>query len=261
MGVHLFACLLLFSPKALFSQPVSPLIRNYSPPAWQAADVRWIRDVQPRNKIDDLIDTSADERFDVVVNFKRCVEDRDITMLNHWSPTNRVQRRLKYISSVTVGSLSKPEICAFAASPEVAFIERQFGFTATLNTSVPTICVTAGSASCPGNVAALGFDGTGVNIAIIDTGVDDNHSAFAGGAQFGYNAAASPPVFANPPDDIFHGTHVASIALGRSWVSGATTFRGVAPGAGLIDVKVIGAGDFAALLFRGENRRWASDCL
>ena len=87
--------------------------------------------------------------------------------------------------------------------------------------------------------------GEGINVAILDTGVDDSHSAFPDGTyRAGYNAVTG--VEENPPDDDpgagegsagGHGTHVASIVLGRAWFGGP---RGVAPRAGLVDVKVIG---------------------
>ena len=50
----------------------------------------------------------------------------------------------------------------------------------------------------------------------------------------GYNALTG--ILGNPDDDFGHGTHVASIALGRGTTN---TSRGVASGAGLVDVKVL----------------------
>jgi subtilisin family serine protease len=90
------------------------------------------------------------------------------------------------------------------------------------------------------------LDGREGAIAVLDTGVDDEHptfgNAFVAGAQY-YGACDcvtdSDPVTdegpVNPNDGNGHGTHVASIALGRGTDDGP---RGVADGAALVDVKI-----------------------
>jgi len=95
------------------------------------------------------------------------------------------------------------------------------------------------------------FDGGGIGIAVLDTGVDNEHptleNAFVAGAEVqspcveddcvqdeNPDGDASPNCF-DPDDMDGHGTHVASTALGRGTDGGP---RGVAPGASLIDVKV-----------------------
>ncbi|MBP6876275.1 MAG: S8 family serine peptidase [Candidatus Eisenbacteria bacterium] len=97
------------------------------------------------------------------------------------------------------------------------------------------------SATYPGTTAEdLGYDGTGINIAIIDTGVDDQHASLNGKFVAGFNTITDREE--NPDDDlpmIFHGTHCAGIAMGTGGAE--QTYRGVAPGAELIDVKVLSA--------------------
>jgi subtilisin family serine protease len=192
--------------------------------------------VLPHNKIDDLIDNSTNQIFDVVVNYKSCPTASDIALLDGPS-ANRIELQLTYLSTITATGLTKVDISQIAAQPNVAFIEQELGFSGRLTTSVPSICVTPGSASCPGSARGLGFDGTGVNIAIIDTGVDTTHAAFALTPLVGaYNAINNMFGFANQGDDVGHGTHVASIALGQTTVNEG---QGVAPHAGLIAVKVL----------------------
>lgn len=99
------------------------------------------------------------------------------------------------------------------------------------------------------------FDGRGVGIAVLDTGVDDDHPAFAGNV-FAAGARVQHPCqpndadcvsdtgpdgdpegdCINPDDTDGHGTHVASIALSEG--GGEIGPRGIAPGARLIDVKI-----------------------
>jgi len=90
-----------------------------------------------------------------------------------------------------------------------------------------------------------GYDGSGWHVAVLDTGVDHNHSALAGridaeacftwGDCPGGGSDAFGPGSAAPCDSpgCGHGTHVAGIAVGND-----VAFSGVAPGARLIAVRV-----------------------
>jgi subtilisin family serine protease len=131
----------------------------------------------------------------------------------------------------------------------------------------------------------LGFDGTGVVIAILDTGVNDavdgvnpgypGHESlqnkFLGGGEFwSGQAALNTPLdgSTNPQDhgaeaSSYHATHVAGSAMGTGGNGGF--FAGVAPGARLVDCKVLSdAGASVGGAARGlewcianKNRLWA----
>src|SRR5262245_13619456 len=105
----------------------------------------------------------------------------------------------------------------------------------------------------------LGLDGTGVVIAILDTGVNDDvdqinpgypgHESlkgkFLGGGEFwcGQPACSTPTNGISNPQDhggeasSYHATHVAGTAIGTGGPGGY--FAGVAPGARLVDCKVL----------------------
>jgi len=88
---------------------------------------------------------------------------------------------------------------------------------------------------------ALGFDGSGVGIAIIDSGITAWHDDLAG-AGIGGQRVVQFVDFVNhqplPYDDNGHGTHVAGIIAGNGYDSyGARA--GIAPGAHLIGLKVL----------------------
>jgi subtilisin family serine protease len=78
-----------------------------------------------------------------------------------------------------------------------------------------------------------GFDGTGVTVAVLDTGVDATHPDLADKIVEARNFTDAP----DTNDLVGHGTHVASTIAGTGAASGGK-YRGVAPGAGLLIGKV-----------------------
>ncbi|GAA1513074.1 S8 family serine peptidase [Kribbella lupini] len=77
-----------------------------------------------------------------------------------------------------------------------------------------------------------GYTGTGATVAVLDTGIDTSHPDLAGQVK-----AAKNFVGDTPGDQIGHGTHVASTIAGTGKAS-AGRYRGVAPGAKLLDAKI-----------------------
>jgi len=101
---------------------------------------------------------------------------------------------------------------------------------------------------------AAGFDGTGVDVGVIDTGVDTNHPDLVGKVDAAQNfVPAGEPGGGDQADvtDRFgHGTHVASIVAGTGAASGGR-YKGVAPNARLIIAKALsdaGSGSDSAII-------------
>ncbi|WP_327353822.1 S8 family peptidase [Streptomyces sp. NBC_01304] len=100
---------------------------------------------------------------------------------------------------------------------------------------------------------AAGFDGKGVKIAVLDTGVDKTHPDLKDQVIGEKNFSTA----ADAVDRFGHGTHVASIAAGTGAKSGGK-YKGVAPGAKVISGKVLddnGYGDDSGIL---AGLEWAA---
>jgi subtilisin family serine protease len=97
---------------------------------------------------------------------------------------------------------------------------------------------------------ASGYDGSGVTVAVLDTGVDEKHPALAGKVTASRSFVPGQAV----QDGNGHGTHVASTVAG---VDGK--YKGVAPGASLIVGKVLnndGSGGESQII---AGMQWAVD--
>lgn len=99
-----------------------------------------------------------------------------------------------------------------------------------------------------------GFDGTGVTVAVLDTGVDADHPDLTGRVVAEQDFTGSPST-----DDKFgHGTHVAATIAGTGDASDGLR-PGVAPGAALISGKVLGDDGTGSLSGVIAGMEWATE--
>jgi serine protease AprX len=89
---------------------------------------------------------------------------------------------------------------------------------------------------------ALGYDGSGVGVAIIDSGITPWHDDLTDPGVIGSQRVAQFVDFVNgqtlPYDDYGHGTHVAGIVAGNGFDSSGRR-TGIAPGALLVVLKTL----------------------
>ena len=231
----------------------SPLKALHSPKEWY--NTRLLND-KNNNKIEDAIDRLMEEEPNKPISVFIC-------FLNDCRPDNRMQElrqlverykgRMGYASTVVasavVQEIPAEQFCCLAAMwSEVGYIH--------LDHLVHTQMTTAGQALkahtgfySPNTAEDQGFDGTGITIAVLDTGVDDpggagtthNDLPVAVGGLYltGCNAMTYECTtlnVGNPDDEWWHGTGVAGCALGRGDAGGNN--RGVAPGASLFDCRI-----------------------
>jgi subtilisin family serine protease len=84
-----------------------------------------------------------------------------------------------------------------------------------------------------------GLDGTGIGIAVLDSGIDTGHTTFLDKSNSLRVVYSKDFTGEGRTDDPFgHGTHVASIAAGNGRISRAE-YVGVAPNANLINLRVL----------------------
>lgn len=86
---------------------------------------------------------------------------------------------------------------------------------------------------------AAGYDGTGVKVAVLDTGIDTTHADLAGQVTAEQDFTGS----SGTGDKVGHGTHVASTVAGTGAKAGGK-YKGVAPGAKILNGKVLNDSGF-----------------
>jgi len=82
-----------------------------------------------------------------------------------------------------------------------------------------------------------GFDGSGVRITVIDSGLDTTHSDIPT-PVYSKDYSQYPILGDNIRGSGGHGTHVTGSALGRGTLSADEKYRGMAPGAELVFLKI-----------------------
>jgi serine protease AprX len=159
---------------------------------------------------------------------------------------------------------------AIAALPNAVRLQEDHGIRLQLDQSKKALGVTAARAPRP---KGLGLTGKGVNVAVIDTGLDTTHPDVAN-ARHSYNtefAWITEPVqdgmYGQQAFDLTeayggidengHGTHVASTVAGSGQAAKdaglSEDLSGVAPGVGLVTYKIAGASQSQADLGWEQN--------
>ncbi|OIR22654.1 MAG: hypothetical protein BEU02_00155 [Marine Group III euryarchaeote CG-Epi5] len=199
----------------------------------------------------------------------------------------------KYIDAIRIDSVPAENVDELTLITDLKLVEWQAPVYPMLDTAVKAVKVRESSEYNP-VVWDKGLYGEGINVAVLDTGVDNEHETFdvfedQGVRRFiaGMNCDGGCPTDENgnyqftteedsneDPDDFDgHGTHVASTVLGMGGDDdedgdGEIDFIGVAPGARLIDMKVMadwGSGSAADIneaieaCIENVNTDWEND--
>jgi len=132
------------------------------------------------------------------------------------------------------------EVAALSAEPGVVHVSDDVGVTVQDASPSPLHAATAVYPKVVGadRLWTEGVDGDGVTVAVVDTGVaqvGDLSGRVIGGVDFSGNSTSNPY-----NDEFGHGTFVAGLIAGSGASSGGQ-YKGVAPKAKLVSVKIAGA--------------------
>jgi serine protease AprX len=176
-----------------------------------------------------LVTTSPQQSMEVIVRFTRQTTALDRKTLAQLGATS--VRDLKIVPAFAV-QIPAYQVPALAQMSKVGWVAEDAAVTSSLD-------VAREAAGLPGPGApALPETGAGITVAVLDSGISP-HPDLAG------RIAASVDMLAGgvsvPPSDPYgHGTHVAGIVAGSGATSGGR-YRGMAPGARLVSVRVLDA--------------------
>jgi subtilisin family serine protease len=135
------------------------------------------------------------------------------------------------IIDAQVADLPNASLLALSASGAVLHIARDRASVGTLETTGKTVGATAARQT-------FGYDGTGITVAVVDSGVTPAHDDLADSA--GGQRVDGFVDFVNGQstayDDYGHGTHVTGIVAGNGFDSGGAR-SGIAPAAHIVELK------------------------
>jgi subtilisin family serine protease len=165
----------------------------------------------------------------VISEKKRRIKLKQSKVLSKLSQSDfKIKRKYKTISGIA-GKIFPKGLMKLKKHPDVLRIYKDHKAFINLAQSIPLINADT--------VQNLGFSGTGVTVAVIDTGVEYTHSSLGGCLGSGCKVSGGYDFVnddSNPMDDNGHGTHVAGIVA-----STHSTYTGVAPGANIAALKVL----------------------
>ena len=237
---------------------------------WWDEDIEWW-DVttldMDRNGIHDSLQNAIGQ-VNVGVSYDHEVTEEDRELLKSLGFVINVE--LPVVNALLLGDIDSSQIWQLSEIDGVVMVERYGSLVFYGDVQTPTVKA-RNSTEYPIGAWDLGISGDGVNIAMVDTGVDNEHPGLNQKFIAGYDAVCymhSDPqcVLAggrqddgsfDPDDGNQHGTACMGMASSTGLESDGTQseFYGSAPNASLIDVRIgtdVGAGPFENYLLEQE---------
>lgn len=207
----------------------------------------WTRDKNHNNiddLIEDLIKKSDSDRISIYIDYNHKPTECDIKLLTSFNL--EIEYIVKCINTIILKNVKISDILEISRLNGVVMVELRHQPNPNLDVSTPAIKARESNEYSPLTAWELGYTGAGINIAIIDAGVDDGHESLEGKFVAGVDLTQRESILAprdgtyNPDDDESppyggHGTYCAGIAMGTGGSDGQ--YKGVAIDARLIDIK------------------------
>ena len=173
------------------------------------------------------------EPLQVIVQFRKSPSTSQLQKLTNLGGVHK--QRLNAILG-GVFSLPVTALRALANDPDVAYISPNRSLSGAADYAEATVGADVAQRS--------GLDGTGIAVAVIDSGITDNpdlHDPSTGQSRVVYSESFVPGT--DTADYYGHGTHVAGIIAGNAQQSGGrnnpSAIYGVAPRARLVNLRVL----------------------
>ena len=183
----------------------------------------------------DKLSNNSKELVNIYISYQDKPTENDIKSLNELGIN--ISYIAQYIPTVCAREIPLELIKQIALLPNVISVKQQPYLVPLLDVSARAVKARDSDEYSPETAWELGYTGRNVNIAILDTGIDDRHESLTNKYVAGYDCTLRVPRETNPNDEDGHGTHCAGIALGTGGEDGQ--YIGIAPNAKLIDVKVL----------------------
>ena len=254
-----------------FEATISTLIAEQYPDAWRnSIQAHGSKDPRVGAELTKRIEESkSDEEVNVIILLKSgqrvtslASQKSVVTALqNHNIDVKRKYHIINGISAkIPAGSINE---VADLPNVECVFLDRTINLIHPIETEEPARAVASGSAelrkdSGEGTEERVwdeGIDGSGIVVAVIDTGIDKNHPDLYGKVIAEKNFVDDGMT---ADDRNGHGTHCAGIIAGTG-ESSCGMYKGVAPGALLMNARILdseGRGELSTMIAGIE---WAVD--
>ncbi len=212
-------------------------------PERESEDVKpSIRD-RNNNRISDYLDsliTKGYQNLDVIVMYDIDLTKDHINQLENLKV--EITKIYWYFDMVSLKNVSKKMVKTISKLPDVERVENPGKPILYSDVATPNVKARESELYSPNTAWELGYQGKGVNIAVVDTGVDNNHPSLIGKWLGGVDLSKPKTIF-TPRDGTFdaddtngHGTTCSGIAMGTG--APDKVYMGAAPEARLVDVRI-----------------------
>jgi serine protease AprX len=178
---------------------------------------------------------TANETVKVIVQYKQIPQAEQEGRMQRLG--GRLNHRLGMVKGIAL-TIPSSALPALEADPEVLSVSIDHPMK-----GLDDVTDAATNVSAAWNA---GFNGTGVGVAVIDSGINDSHQDLWNASETHTRVVYRQDFTGTPNSNLFgakydtygHGTHVAGIIGGNGYLSGGS-YTGVAPNVNLIDLRAL----------------------